>query len=305
MKINVDGRFVLESSRQVQHITDQLVHLFYVALQPLEQGGRGVGLHDFEGQAHACQRCSQIVRNTRQQGGACRQQLAHLSGHGIKAPAQADQFAGPSFRQQPGCFTLPDQGAGCFQPSQWSRDAPSQAISQRNTKKQAAHQTDEQGRKGLGFDPRRCQPDRQLPVAYGHIGPVPGGAVDFLTHQMLRGPGAPNQRLLQHIEVKRMPFILAGAAADSSQGQRVTGQQFFFECRTRFRRQFSPGLRREHHQPGQVIGRTSRQRQQDKQNGQRNHQQLDHDKRSRQHQRGLTRQTLRGTQGLLPWGLNR
>ena len=122
---------------------------------------------------------------------------------------------------------------------------------------------------------------------------------------MLIGADATRQRFLEHIKVKRMPFVLPWALTSGSQGQRVTGQQLLFKRRACKGWQLSPGLRREHHQTGQIIGRTPCQRQQDKQHKQCDNQNLNDDEGASQHQGALLRQTSRGPQGDPPFGLKR
>lgn len=87
--------------------------------------------------------------------------------------------------------------------------------------------------------------------------------------------------------------------------QPMVRAQFFHEGWTGFWWQFGPGLRRQHHQAGQVIGRTSRERHDQQSQEHDGQHQLKYNESHHQAERVLLQQGAAGLHACSPSGLNR
>ncbi len=246
------------------------------------------------------------MRHTGQQRGAGRQQLAHLHRHGVEAPAQRHDLARAGLGQQRGRLALPQLGAGLLQARQRRDHASRQQQRQPHRHRQPRGQADEQHRQGPAVDALARQPHRQRAAASGQAGPEPVVARGVRgADQVPLGADASDQGLFQQVEEWGVPFGLADPGHLGLDAQGLAQAQLGFKRRACRRGQLGPGLGRQHHQAGQVVGRTARQRQHHQPDKSQHHQQLDGDEGRGQQHRVLPHQTGGRFHAPPPCGLNR
>ena len=243
------------------------------------------------------------MRNTRQQGGAVIQQLAHLGRHGVKAPRQIGQFRRPGFRQRFGQLARTHL-AGCLSRTrQRHGDAAHQKQGRQQTEQGPHRNHGNRGQRHFNGITIREKPGAQIMPALRDVQPNRLAAGHPTQGDL--GTHATAQRRLDLLAKCKMRRVHRCTDINRSQTQTVAARQLVFEGFTRFGRQFHPGLRRQHDQPGQIVGRTLCHR---NDQGAANHPErrhLKHDKRQRQRQRGAGKQGMGDKPHPLPCGTNK
>jgi hypothetical protein len=123
------------------------------------------------------QRCPQVVRDAREQGGAVGQQLLDLFSHAVELARQRGELRRAGFRQGFESLALTD-ALGRGRQARQGRDQPVREPGRGDQGNQGADgQDQQQGKRGLHRDPAGGEADAHFGTGCRQVGPVPELAI--------------------------------------------------------------------------------------------------------------------------------